>query len=526
VCRAKIARKILGGQRRLIFTNIQFVFYKNNFPNFAALKRVKMKTIAFTFTFLIISLIGWTQETFEITISDTSYQTLSQVIESNDSYVIVSTRGNINSNNHHTHLLRIDLEGKILNSKLMKPDAYFYALYKLMEFGDGFIGFGYQKDSVNANAIITIAEMNSDFLIVNEKHYETNYTGISYVEVLKSIDNIVIFFSGITDSYQHQLCAYKISNDLDTICSKRYSSSGTKLTFDILSSAINDLTKVFVRGFAQYTNTPSQILMMDSSLNISAIKGIPEGIGLYIDAKPLDDYRYILTGKKTVWNSSPQDDQMAIALMDATDSLLSFEMLGAPDTLDYPGVFGNMDFKDPENIFYAGTKNLSPYGIFANSEAWFVLNKLNSSLELQWQKFYGGTANYQLIDMISTQDGGCLLAGNRYDYQTSLNETDIYIVKVNEDGLIVGTGEELPRISAQDAIVYPNPSNEYFTIQSGPQINGALFELFDMNGNLVHTTTLDERLETISTIKLSTGTYPYRITFDNKIVGSGKWMKQ
>jgi hypothetical protein len=485
-----------------------------------------MNKFALLICLVFLAFTALCQNTFDITISDTSYQKLSQVMESNDSYVIVSTRGNINSNNHHTHLLRIDLGGKILNSKLMKPDAYFYALYKLIEFGDGYLGFGYQKDSINANPFITIAEMNSDFLIVNEKHYETNYTGISYVEVLKSIDNIVIFYSGITDSYQHQLCAYKISSDLDTIFSRRYSSTGIKLTFDLMASHTNDWTKAFVRGFPQYTNTPSQILMMDSSLNISAIKGIPEGIGLYIDAKPLDDYRYILTGKKTVWNSSPQDDQMAIALMDAMDSLLSFEMLGAPDTLDYPGVFGNMDFKDSDNIFYAGTKNFSQNGIFANSEAWFVLNKLNSSLELQWQKFYGGNANYQLIDMISTQDGGCLVAGNRYDYQTSINETDIYIVKVNEDGLIVGTGEELPNISVQDAIVYPNPGNEYFHIQSGPQIGGAVFELFDLSGNLVHTTNLDERVATISATSLSTGTYPYRITFNNKIVGSGKWVKK
>ena len=118
------------------------------------------------------------------------------------------------------------------------------------------------------------------------------------------------------------------------------------------------------------------------------------------------------------------------------------------------------------------------------------------------------------------------MAGTRYDYYTQNYERDVFLVKVNEDGLIVGTGDELPNISVQDAIVYPNPGNESFTIQSGPQINGALFELFDMNGNLVLTTTLDERVETISATSLSTGTYPYRITFNNKIVGSGKWVKK
>jgi len=118
------------------------------------------------------------------------------------------------------------------------------------------------------------------------------------------------------------------------------------------------------------------------------------------------------------------------------------------------------------------------------------------------------------------------MAGTRYDYYTQNYERDVFLVKVNQDGLIVGTGEELPSISVQDAIVYPNPGNEYFHIQSGPQIGGAVFELFDLSGNLVLTTTLDERVETISTIQLRSGTYPYRITFDNKMVGSGKWVKK
>jgi hypothetical protein len=47
-----------------------------------------------------------------------------------------------------------------------------------------------------------------------------------------------------------------------------------------------------------------------------------------------------------------------------------------------------------------------------------------------------------------------------------------------------------------------------------------------MNGALMLSATLDERMKTISTALLPRGTFPYRITFDNKTVGSGKWVKQ
>jgi len=466
------------------------------------------------------------QTSFEMKISDTSDQETFQILENDSEIVLVSTTGHLSLENHHAQLFRIDGSGLIINSSILKPEVYYYAILKLLKTQTGFIGFGYQQDSIGANATITLVELNDDFLIINEKQYLTNYIGIAYIEVVKKEHSLMVFYSGITQGYYFQLNAYKITYDLDTICSKLFSETGTKIAFDILTTENENIIKVFVRGFNQQTNTSSQILMIDSLLNIIEIEGIPEEVGNYIDVKYIDSQKYLLTGKKHIWNSNPQDDQLAIMLMDSLDNNLQLEMFGAPDTLDYPGIYSNLDFINTENIYYGGTKNFSINGIFAPVNTWFFLNKLNANLELAWQRFYGGDANYQLIDLVATQDGGCLMAGNFYNYTNQSYERDIYLLKVDEDGLVTATGEELPNITAQDAIVYPNPGNEYFNIQSGPQINGALFELFDMNGNLVLSTLLDERLENISTIKLSTGTYPYRITFQNKIVGSGKWVRE
>jgi len=115
---------------------------------------------------------------------------------------------------------------------------------------------------------------------------------------------------------------------------------------------------------------------------------------------------------------------------------------------------------------------------------------------------------------------------NKNLFFIQLNLRDIYILKVNEDGLIVGSGEEPIGITVQDAIVYPNPGSEFLKVESGPQINGALFELFNLSGILVLSTTLDERMITINTSDIPSGTYPYRVTYQNKIVASGKWVKQ
>lgn len=159
-------------------------------------------------------------------------------------------------------------------------------------------------------------------------------------------------------------------------------------------------------------------------------------------------------------------------------------------------------------------------------DSWFFLNKLDSNLEVQWQKFYGGDANYMLWNLIATQDGGCLMAGTRYDYITQTNLRDIIIIKVDSSGLVTGIGEEPVGITAHDAVVYPNPGDDNLKVRSGPQITGAVFEMHDMSGKPVAVAVLTGSITEINTRGLPSGTYTYRIVYNNRKVESGKWMKR
>jgi hypothetical protein len=210
--------------------------------------------------------------------------------------------------------------------------------------------------------------------------------------------------------------------------------------------------------------------------------------------------------------------------MDTAEILQDIELLGPADTANYPGFYSNLDFRNPDNIFYAGIKNLA-FGYFIPASSWLFLNKLNSNLEVQWQKFYGGDANYNLWNLIATQDGGCLMAGTRYDYITQTNLRDVYILKVNSEGIVTGLGDEPSQIPFTDAIIYPNPGSTYLKVESGPQIDDALFELFDMSGKAVFRVKLRNRLQEINTSSFLKGTYTYRVSWKNKLVAAGKWLK-
>ena len=486
-----------------------------------------MKPLILFFLLVISALSGNTQNTFELLIKGKLDQTTTSLVETDEYYVFSEVLG-INSNlGIKTNLYKTDKQGNIILMVAIKAELYKFVLTNLIFERNGtFTGFGFQKTAEDSVAHLTILKLDDKFSVITEKQYQTKFYGLDYINVANSNGNYLIVGSGQYNAMPHyNLFSYLVNSAYDTIRSKVYPEEGLIVAFDIIPVVDQNYFKLFTRGLEPQFSNPGQIVLMDESLNRIKYTEIPEYVFSYMDAKYIDDAHYLLSGKKDIIDENRQTTKLALMRMDTADVMQEIHVFGSEDTITYPGFYSNLDFVNENEIYYAGVKNLA-FSYFAPVDSWFFLNKLNSDLEIQWQKFYGGDAYYNLWNMIATQDGGCLMAGTRYDYVTQTNLRDIYILKVDENGLIVGTGEELPNISAQDAIVYPNPGNEYFNIQSGPQINGALFELFDMNGNLVLTTTLDERLETISTIKLSTGTYPYRITFDNKIVGSGKWVKK
>jgi hypothetical protein len=178
---------------------------------------------------------------------------------------------------------------------------------------------------------------------------------------------------------------------------------------------------------------------------------------------------------------------------------------------------------DTNSIFIGGSHNFCQF-LICPIVCWFSLTNIDSSLQIKWQKFYGDSANYSLYGVLATKDGGILLYGTHYDTVTQSDERDIYVIKVNKDGL-VGIDNKINPI-AHDAIVYPNPGSEYLMVESGPQISGSEFMMLNLNGNVVTSRILNKSHEDFPTQFLPLGVYVWEIIFKGKMIESGKWIKQ
>ena len=183
-----------------------------------------------------------------------------------------------------------------------------------------------------------------------------------------------------------------------------------------------------------------------------------------------------------------------------------------------------LDYLNPQNIFCVHDINFwCSFYFYPTCYDYFKVYKIDKALNLKWLYMAGGDANYILFSITATNDGGCFVLGQRYDYMTQDEEWDIFFIKTDSTGLILHKSDNAPAL--HNAIVFPNPGSDYLSVRSGPQIFGATFELFDLNGRLVKQEIISKQTTSFTTTDLATGTYVWRIIYKNKEVESGKWVK-
>jgi len=384
----------------------------------------------------------------------------------------------------------------------------------VQKYGNNYIVSGkiaYYENSIRKNFPVFYV-VDSDLNILNEYRIplDSNYLSVLSMEFVVEGDNLYV--SGAVKNtnfseyyYDLFICKYNLQTHV-------LQSNFLELTGDQNSSGYLKTSNYHIifstGGWGYPPDYPSgYYALFDSNLNWDVTDSLPDDIRLNNSAIKLTDSTYLLSGRQSVFIALPSvDEERSVLYKMAFPNLpiKSFEYHMGTDTLSFPA--GNsIDTTCTGEIYFSGTANVIPYEApFQHDPSWVFLSKLDRNLNPIWTKQYGGDMYYEVYSVKATQDGGAIIVCKTYDYLTQDHELDILIIKVNKDGLIVGTGEEPAGLTMQDAIVYPNPGSEYLKVQSGPQINGAVFELFDMNGNLVLTATLDERLETLTQLGCNT----------------------
>ncbi len=361
-----------------------------------------------------------------------------------------------------------------------------------------------------------------DFEWISTKKIGAPYNFYPFPQAISTPDNNTIFIlSTILNHYFFPMGfnITKYSPQFDSISSFQINRYGNQ-SFGLIWDSTHATLKAFsdVKGDYLFVTCFNENLQFINENNLPYYISAP-------CATNFQDTIYLLTG--VVDDIAEVEAHIKLKKYDIEDKLIdSVQYYNHPDTLLYSGAVKNTAIVG-DKIFVVGVYNVDP-GQFPwqSTPTWIQVTRIDTGLQIIDHHFYGGDAYYMPYHIIKTTEGGALIIGNRYDYTTPWEQKyHVFALKVNSDGLITELPEQ-PQAKAHDAIIYPNPGSDFLNIQSGPQITGAEFYLFDMHGRPVLERKINNTQLNVNTTELAPGTYPWQIVFKNKIIESGKWVKK
>ncbi len=271
------------------------------------------------------------------------------------------------------------------------------------------------------------------------------------------------------------------------------------------------------------TNASGEMLKFKPNFTLDTAINLPLFSTINYSSSWIDENRMIISEQFLHYPSNPQDNDVGLHIMDTNGVYLSTLYMGEEDIVDYPAWVKGIDTVK-EGIFYVGGTNRQSFSFYPVTDSYIMLGIVDTSLNMLWYQKFGGDAYYQLYSIEATNDGGCIMAGCRYDYQTQDEEKDIFIKKVYPPDSIFS---KVPARNQHENEVelFPNPGGDIITITS-KCYNIKKFELYNMNGiKVIDLRTLGNKKK-ILTNGLPTGLYLYRIIDEKNNQLKGKWIKR
>ena len=482
------------------------------------------KQIILTWLLLnLVALAGQTQHTFQKTITNPFLQTIYDVKEDTDKNLLLVGRV-INENTSKGYGIKLSKEGEILNSVMLPNEGKSVTLYNIHVKNYHYIIIGRIVNSTPPyNQKLLYLKLNKDLEIIEQKNI--NFfpgKGISLINsIIDSDDNFVL--TGFTSGSNTNPYYYKLSQAGDSIDSFLHENE------HILSRSFDIMERPNKKGYYSFCSyldgplgdPPGAMVKLNNSFDIEGLYPIPLlSLNNYSPLKFGDDI-IINTNKSHAMPGSDDNDIILMKIDTVANPIYDHPLGMLGDTSDYAPYMNGTSQIGLTDFYASGTANLIEYDPFYGNgqNNWIMLGKFSANLEEYWLKYFGGDAYYHTYSMTTTSDHGCLVVATRYDDEHPENDRDIYVLKVNDEGLV--TWDETIQPSADVYKAYPNPGKNVLNLDIREK--NFVFQLYNNTGQLVLT---KENQRSINTSAMSRGIYFYRIIKDGEILSSGKWVKR
>jgi hypothetical protein len=196
------------------------------------------------------------------------------------------------------------------------------------------------------------------------------------------------------------------------------------------------------------------------------------------------------------------------------------------DSSNTPALNGGIAISG-NNVYVAGTYNynaISP-STGGGIPSWYFVGKIGNNNKFQWKKRFGGDSYYTLINITPTSDGGVLLSGFYYDFNSPTFQNDVYILKLDSNGNTTWT-QNIAQAQVK-LMLYPNPVSNQLNLQLiSPNQSISSVYIFDIQGKEIINKQLNSKQLQLDVSSLSSGVYLIKGQTNTGLSFSRKFVKE
>ena len=448
------------------------------------------------------------QNTFEIEYKDNNRFSPFMVETQNQGFLL-KVRMQDTDGIFRDELSILDKNGKKIKSKRVHSnDTTSYAIDKIIANDTGFVAFGqinYDKELKNTD--LWVAVFDKELNIIKElKSPLTRGLVVYTIDATSHKSNHYI--AGYAESDQNRPYVFlgKIDIKKNTISIK--DSVKLILETEYVTNIMSFNDNLFVsRDGSLVEISDSLTLLTKPTVTFVSIPNIPrvaQG-----ELVKLSDTEFIMAG---VTDNPPFDFNIMKVKYPYIKASNPF-IFGKKDTMEFPALITTASANNANNIYFGGTSNINFFNQ-PNLSSWFLLANFDLTIKPRWQKYYGGDANYLMLGIVATADGGCLMYGTKY-YNSTTNESTTYLLKVNSLGqLLAADGTPLPE---ENIKVFPNPAQDIVNISASDSQEKLTIQCIDIQGRNVYQCNF-QGFTQINTSDWQRGIYVYIIRNEKGVI--------
>lgn len=238
-------------------------------------------------------------------------------------------------------------------------------------------------------------------------------------------------------------------------------------------------------------------------------------------AIPIDDKNVYLSG---IYDLNCTNRQVGVLKMKSSGEVHNSYLFDpSTDSLSFTAHYNSLDQLSDGSLIMCSSYGLTIPYIPQIAQSWISLFKFSPDLELIWHRYIGGGANYEAYSMrVAPDDGIVICAGYSPVPPTSFNIKDLMVIKTDSDGLTTGVNQQNSDIKFTEAILLPNPAQNFVIVDFSLLYKTATLQLIDLAGRTILERALTSNHQQVDITGVPPGAYVYRI-FNNKgLAESGK----